>query len=106
MECEVVMAYHLSCGPNPLGFPKAFNSPAFTEEGVTSIEGGFAPSTDYNCSVFAFGAFGNGPSVSTAFTTMDDSKYLSSYGDNIIVLVLFSLPFCSNTISITDHWHS
>lgn len=69
-----VAAYHLSCDPQPQGFPKVFDSELFTDEGVVSTESGFSPSTNYNCSVHASNRVGAGPAISVTVTTLDDGR--------------------------------
>lgn len=39
--------------------------------------GGFRPSTEYNCSIYASNPVGRGPSASINVMTMDESKYLN-----------------------------
>lgn len=45
----------------------------YVETGSYTL-GGFRPSTEYSCSVFASNTVGRGPSASTNVTTMDESK--------------------------------
>ncbi len=65
--------YQLSCDPQPVGFPKTYNSNDFNESGVEATESGFTPSTSYNCSVLVSSGGGDGPAASLAtVTTLDD----------------------------------
>lgn len=47
----------------------------YVEAGSYTL-GGFRPSTEYSCSVFASNTVGRGPSANTNVTTMDESKQL------------------------------
>ncbi len=65
-------SYQLSCDPQPVGFPKTYNSKDFNEKAFEATESGFTPSTIYNCSVFASNEGGDGRASLATATTLDD----------------------------------
>ena len=65
----VITSYYLSCEPELNGLPAVLENPGsypFT---------GLTPATEYNCIVYASTAVGDGPSMVTSFTTLEDGIF-------------------------------
>ncbi len=100
-----ITAYWLSCDPLPDGFPKLYNSQAFTEQGVMVTESGFTPSTTYNCSVLASSEAGDNLPTSATATTLDYSMSVHVCVWCVCVCVCAPL-FTSTSHQIQHFWFS
>ena len=69
---NMLLGYTLTCKPiNVTGVTSMLMT---YNEARSHTLGGFRPSTEYNCSLFAYNGVGSGPSASISVTTLDECK--------------------------------
>ena len=65
----IITSYSLSCQPEFNGLPAVLGNPgSYSFTGLT-------PVTEYNCTVYASTAVGDGPSMITSFTMPEDGNF-------------------------------
>ena len=89
LQNGVILGYTVVCDPAPTGPLETV-----TESCNVTLTG-FAPLTQYNCSVSASNSAGKGPLTYGSVVTGDDSKYVTLLRLTLFVATLLQQPFSS-----------